>query len=424
VPVAALPALVGPHGVAGVTPHADLLVEDARLGFGERGHTSGQAGRELRRSESARVRGSSSTRIHHPPGPPWEHGPLRARGRPPADGREARPDSPVRTGYGDFERTTTTVHLHGGGETGRGEDVTYDAGEHEALAAWDADLDRGFEFAGEWTLAEFSAALDEVELFPEPPERADYGNYRRWAVEAAALDLALRQAGRTLAEALDREYAPMQFVVSTRLGDPPSAERVEAVLDAYPGAEFKLDPNEGWTDDLVAALARTGRVRILDFKAHYEGTEVDGSADADLYRRVAGTFPDAIVEDPAVTDGTREVVSEFVGRLSWDAPVDGVASLRALPFEPAHLNVKPSRFGSVESLFECVEHCRERGIGMYAGGQFELDVGRGQAQALASLFYPDAPNDVAPTAYNDEKLPPDLPTSPLAPPGEPRGFRW
>ena len=33
---------------------------------------------------------------------------------------------------------------------------------------------------------------------------------------------------------------------------------------------------------------------------------------------------------------------------------------------------------------------------MYGGGQFELGVGRGQIQYLASLFHPDSPNDVAP----------------------------
>jgi hypothetical protein len=49
-------------------------------------------------------------------------------------------------------------------------------------------------------------------------------------------------------------------------------------------------------------------------------------------------------------------------------------------------------------------------------------VGRAQIQELASLFYPDGPNDVAPGAYNDPDLPESLPTSPLSPPENPRGF--
>ena len=39
---------------------------------------------------------------------------------------------------------------------------------------------------------------------------------------------------------------------------------------------------------------------------------------------------------------------------------------------------------------------------LYGGGQFELGVGRDQIEALASLFYPDGPNDVAPREYHGE----------------------
>ena len=51
---------------------------------------------------------------------------------------------------------------------------------------------------------------------------------------------------------------------------------------------------------------------------------------------------------------------------------------------------------------------------LYGGGQFELGVGRGQIQLLASLFHPDAPNDVAPGGYNDPEPASGLPRSPLA----------
>ena len=40
------------------------------------------------------------------------------------------------------------------------------------------------------------------------------------------------------------------------------------------------------------------------------------------------------------------------------------------------------------------------GVAMYGGGMGELGVGRGQIQLLASLFHPDAPNDVAPPPFN------------------------
>ncbi len=61
---------------------------------------------------------------------------------------------------------------------------------------------------------------------------------------------------------------------------------------------------------------------------------------------------------------------------------------------------------------------------MYGGGQFELGVGRGQLQLLASLFYPDGPNDIAPRAYNLPTVPDEVPAPPLSPPSDVTGFRW
>ena len=78
--------------------------------------------------------------------------------------------------------------------------------------------------------------------------------------------------------------------------------------------------------------------------------------------------------------------------------------------------VKPSRFGTVRGLAECLDACEERAITMYGGGQFELGAGRRQIQRLASLFYADGPNDVAPSEYNEGGARPGLATSPLPPP--------
>jgi hypothetical protein len=61
---------------------------------------------------------------------------------------------------------------------------------------------------------------------------------------------------------------------------------------------------------------------------------------------------------------------------------------------------------------------------MYGGGFGELDVGRHQIQYLASLFHPDAPNDVAPSGYNLAQLDSSLPASPLTEVPAPSGFRW
>ena len=54
----------------------------------------------------------------------------------------------------------------------------------------------------------------------------------------------------------------------------------------------------------------------------------------------------------------------------------------------------------------------------------ELGPGRGQIQYLASLFSPDAPNDVAPGGFNDPAPAAGLATSPLPPSTARTGFRW
>jgi hypothetical protein len=308
----------------------------------------------------------------------------------------------------DFLRKTTVIHLHGGGEEGIGEDVTYDAVLHDRLRERGPDLP----LAGTWTLESFSQHLGALPLFDPPPERAVYIDYRRWAFESAALDLALRQAGRSLGDAVGRVVKPLAFVVSMSLGEPPSTERFDAWLELYPDLRFKLDANPEWTDELVVKLAATGAVDSIDFKGHYHGTTVDTPPDAALYRRVAEGLPAAWLEDPALTEETTPVLEPHRDRLTWDAPIHSVEDIEALRWPPRTVNVKPSRFGSIERLFAAYDYCEARNIGAYGGGQWELGPGRGHIQLLAALFHPETPNDVAPREFN---LDPQagLPTSPL-----------
>ena len=320
-----------------------------------------------------------------------------------------------------FTRTTTTVSLHGGGHTGRGEDVTYDSDPHHRL------VDRGPEFplTGSYSFGGFSDHLDGVALFPAgEPAQSVFRNYRRWAVESAALDLALQQAGTNLASQFDRTYSPVRFLVSTQLAEPPTGQRVFDWLDRDPTLEFKLDPTPEWTPALVEQLAETGAVRTLDLKGLYENTEVDLPADPELYELVLSGFPEALVEDPDLTGETRPLFEGHEHRVAWDYPIRGVGAVDDRPWQPDWLNIKPSRFGSVESLLDTVDYAREHDIRLYGGGQFELGVGRGQLHALASLFYPEGPNDIAPGGYNVPDPPADLPGSPLAPPADPVGFGW
>jgi hypothetical protein len=329
----------------------------------------------------------------------------------------------VTVGGGRFTRTTTTVLLRGRGEEGAGEDVTYDG---EAHPSFQARLDAGdLPLVGEWeTLDAFSKSLDAVELFPEPPGMPAFQDYRRWALESAALDLALRQAGRSLGDVVGRTPRSVTFVVSMGLGDPPTIEPVRRLLDLDPDLRFKLDATSAWPDELFTEVAATGAVDVIDLKGKYSGTIVDQAADARLYRLVAERFPGAWIEDPDLdNEEAADALAPHQDRITWDAPIHSVDDVEALPFAPKTINIKPSRFGPLRRLFATYDYCEARGIGMYGGGQFELGPGRGQIQYLASLFHPDAANDVAPGDFNLGATD-GLPTSPLAVAADPVGFRW
>jgi L-alanine-DL-glutamate epimerase-like enolase superfamily enzyme len=318
----------------------------------------------------------------------------------------------------DFTRKTTVIRLDGAGEEGLGEDVTYDGELQKAQQERGAVLP----LAGEWTIETFSRHLETVELFPEPPERHDYLDYRRWAFESAALDLALRQAGRSLGDVVGREPRPVTFVASGGLGDPPSTARLRSFLALYPTLRFKLDARPDWTDGILDELRQLGCVDSIDLKGQYSGTVVDNPPDPDLYRRVLEGFPDAWIEDPALTNETVPVLEPQADRVTWDAPIHAVADIEALRWPPRTVNVKPSRFGSIERLFAAYDYCDVHGIGAYGGGQWELSVGRGHIQLLAALFHPDTPNDVAPGGYNAAEPTPGLPVSPMTVVARKTGF--
>ena len=312
-----------------------------------------------------------------------------------------------------FERVSTTIVMRGGGHEGRGEDISYTPTDHDLFPAPEA-----LGLAGSHTIATLSAHLDGCALFTGEPGMHAAHDYRRWAFESAALDLALRQAGATLGEVVGREAAPVRFVVSTRTD-------VRDWLAVAPALEFKVDPIPGeWDEAHMDALAATGRVRVCDLKAHYVGTPVDTAPDADFHRLIADHFPDAVIEDASIAPDVLQALDGAVDRLSFDAPIHSLADVDALPLRVRHLNIKPSRFGTLSRLFECIDACLERGVELYGGGQFELGIGRGQIQEIASLFYPGTPNDVAPPAYNASEPVAGLPQSPLPPPPRRAGFGW
>jgi L-alanine-DL-glutamate epimerase-like enolase superfamily enzyme len=320
----------------------------------------------------------------------------------------------------DFTRLSTVIRLRGAGQEGVGEDVSYAPEAHTSSQAAGPVQP----LQGDWTLASFCDHIESLELWPEPPGMDAFLHYRLWAYESAALDLALRQAGIPLSEALGREARPVTFVVSMNLGDPPSFEPMRVRLERYPTTRFKLDARSDWTPELAEQIQATGALDSIDLKGLYTGTVVDQGADPDLYRLVVDAFPQAWIEDPRIDAATEPILAPHRHRITWDANIHSVADIEGLPFAPRMVNVKPSRLGTLRELMRAYDFCAERNIGMYSGGQFEIGPGRGQIQYLSALFHPDTPNDVAPGGYNDVDPPDGLPTSPLAPEPARAGFRW
>jgi hypothetical protein len=273
----------------------------------------------------------------------------------------------VSTGAG---RTTAIVHLEGAGEHGYGEEVTFQ--ENDLLPA-SPKMD--WRFAG--SFREFSLWLASVDLFERVPEYEVARGYRHWAFEAAALDLALRQAGAGLDETIGRVPEPVHFVVSPAPG-----------FSKFPAeARLKID-----AVDLRPGLP----VDVVDFK---------GLGDRATVESALALYPDALLEDPPV------VVPG--ARVSWDIRITSADEVRRIPDRPSAINVKPARLGSFAELFDLYELCAAEGIDMYGGGQHELGPGRAQIQLLASLFHAQAPNDVAPAGYNEPNPADGLPRSPL-----------
>src|SRR5687767_12427346 len=211
----------------------------------------------------------------------------------------------ARDTWSGCSKVSIVVRLTGNGHEGQGEDITWDQIDQIEQFRGAGDLSW---LRGRRTVEEFSTLLGLADLFPVEPIRDSARFYRRWAFESAALDLALRQNGLSLQDALGRVAGPVAFVVSVRLGDPASLAPLRARRSMDPGLHFKLDPTASWDDDLLAELALLGCVDVVDMKGHYRNASVALHPDPELYRRVIEKLPGAWIEDPAVANDTTEIL--------------------------------------------------------------------------------------------------------------------
>src|SRR5438067_8144178 len=164
---------------------------------------------------------------------------------------------------GGFTKVSIVVRLTGNGHEGQGEDITWDQIDQIEQLRRAGDLSW---LRGRRTLEEFSTLLGLADLFPVEPIRDSARLYRRWAFESAALDLALRQNGLSLQDALGRVAKPVTFVVSTRIDDPAGLASLRALRETDPGLHFKLGAAAGRDEDLVAEVASLACVAVVDMR--------------------------------------------------------------------------------------------------------------------------------------------------------------
>lgn len=323
----------------------------------------------------------------------------------------------------NWTRRTRLIQFSGpdsiGGELhGAGEDVSWvEVSPDEIFALYPEDL-----LCHQGSFAEWSQRLDAREATPAylslASARRSEPDYLRWALESAAMELALRQNRVSLASLLAREPRSMRFCLSMGLGEPPTTETLRAWLQ-HGDYQFKLDASSLWNDALIAELERLDCVTVVDLKAYYHDTPVDQPVDPALYARVASGMSSAVIEDALPNHETLATLRAHADRLSWDAPIHSHEDVsRVVPSElgmPRWMNIRPSRFGTWRRLFAMYDWAHQNQVRCYGGGQFELGIGREHAQALACLFHPEGANDLAPAVFHTAEPGPGFPVHALAP---------
>ena len=165
--------------------------------------------------------------------------------------------------------------------------------------------------AGEHTVESFSALV------------AEQPGYRPWGLESAALDLALRQAGLSLAEAVSREPRPVRFVVSQNA--------LLGVARHLSGAAFQAGCERFVDGRRRGGAGRDRRGGRRRSEGSLRGRV--GRRDADPPSSTVASrapFPEAWLEDARLTDETRPVLEPHRDRLTWDFPIHSVADVDAL----------------------------------------------------------------------------------------------
>jgi L-alanine-DL-glutamate epimerase-like enolase superfamily enzyme len=277
--------------------------------------------------------------------------------------------------YPGGPRPSSVVRLTGNGACGLGENVAFFESEHERFQVF---VERWLQTRGKQARVRVGTALG-----------AEGTPYERAALEAALIDLGLRQAGLSLCDLTGVQCAQLRFVVSLAAHPEPQflIERLRA--DGFAG-DLKLDVDPAWAPRTLDIVARDARIAIFDFKSR-------GSAE--LARTLGSLNRQALFEDPpsGFEDPDREA---HPTRISRDASLNDENAVAAARARGEAVNLKAPRMGGPLTLLRALELARATSrVGAprpaYVGGMFEVGAGRSQARQLAALYCGTAPNDLA-----------------------------
>ncbi|HTA93011.1 MAG TPA: hypothetical protein VK745_25710 [Polyangiaceae bacterium] len=282
--------------------------------------------------------------------------------------------------YPGGPRPSCIVRLTGSGCSGLGEHVAFVEAEHDEFARW----------ARAWLQTHRKNAELKVSAALGP----DGTPYGRAALEAALIDLGLRQAGLSLHELTGVREAALRFVVSLAAHAEPQLMIQRLRAASYTG-DLKLDVAPTWSDATLAELARDPSIAVFDFK---------GRGDAAFAQRLASLSPHALFEDPPAGFEDRDASST---RISRDASLLNARAVGAARARGEAVNLKAPRMGGPLELLRGLDLAfdpRSTGARVtgYVGGMFEVGVGRSQARQLAALYCSTAPNDLSPNVASDE----------------------
>jgi len=278
--------------------------------------------------------------------------------------------------YPSGPRPSSVVRLNGEGATGVGENVAFFVQEQRQFAA----------FVGGWLGAHAGSRLHVGSALD-----ADGTPYERAALEAALIDLGMRQAGLSFCDLTGVPAAELRFLVSLAAHSQPEPVIRSLRTGGYAG-ELKLDVDPSWGEATLETLASHPGIAIFDFKA---------GADPALAGHLYALSADALFEDPP--GGFEEPVhAQEPRRISRDEGVLDERAVSAVRARGEAVNLKAPRMGGPLSLLHGLEralipHETVRGVRgpAYFGGMFEVSVGRRQARQLAALYCSTAPNDLA-----------------------------